>query len=1611
MSKITTTKRDNDNFLNMTRIRGILLITLISALALIRADFVINLDNKDIRNAIVVRINETEKCMLVSELFPSRTIVTEERSFTDDAFRIRGKEHRNIEPVIVIIYNIQTDTLCDRRRKHLLADASPLAENNSTSGSKAYQLFSMCTSCSQHNHFISPRLITSSASPKISSSSSTRRLKSFCKHNNTSAKVTDYPVHQAKLHSITSHIGAPSSILLWMHESHLFVSDDPKGLPNLDSSRRQLVDSTIYGIGVRKNELTANLTSTTSTNVTHSKAKSLFRSPVQPQSTTYSMIGTNSRASTASCSTDDGDECCSDLDCSSLRNNVCANRHCVAEGYPRFTLEWYGYDDYDLIVTTPSGIALSFVIEYDPTTGGKVGEIVDQTALGYHTENTYFPLTGAPVGAYSYSVKQFAMIGSDAGDEWTLSVHDERGEVARYTGKGASDTFMYERTVLSAPSLPHPPTQPPGSRPCSSNYDECCSESGCLLDGEICVNRNCIAEGSPRFTLYWEGDDDIDLFVTTPGGEELSFVNFFDPLSGGRVGEETDQFGSGFHVENVFFPKDGSTLGTFNFLVRPISTFQGADKWTVDVVANGEVVMSESGYGESSQFSYRKTSTPSSPTNGPAPTLSPNQRPSDGGDHSCSIFFDECCSDSDCQTGLDLCVQKTCIRDGNPRFTLTWNGDDDLDFFVITPLGTEISNSQTFDALSGGSYENDGDQGQAGAHVENIYFPVSGAPSGQFSYGVRSSNSNGFADPWVIHVYEDGELVDTKLGSGESVLFDYLRNGFDGPQRPPPESTRCSPLMDDCCLDSDCDSDDEICVQRSCIEEGYPRITLTWTGDDDLDLRVVTPNGAVLSRQNEFDPVSGGRFKADRDQSEFGFHVETVNFPDISGKLKFFVKSRTTRGAGADIWNLAVYESDTMVQDHSGFGDSRDFFYHRDDNLDEKQCPNECCADYDCSPSELCVQRSCIADGALRFTLTWTGNDYIGLRVVTPEQTPISSMNPIDDNSGGFFEEDPARGSFGFHVENVVFMGSSIQEGEYRYSARSKRTFGAQDDWELRIYAYAQLVGLRRGKGDSISFTYFFDSKDTFPPSAAPPTGSETLSPTPSSLTNPPSAAFEPTGLTEIPSANPSINLEICEPLTDQCCDDSDCGPLQVCVQRICIDEGNPRFTLQWTGNDDLDLVVKTPLGSIVSFLQDDPISGGSFGPGGDQFGFGLHVESIRFKGDSAGIFEFFVDAFLETGEADMWKVSVFVDGQEVDSLEGTGNSSKTYLYMPTGASSSQTSSNETKSSLSPTTPTFDGDCYNANDCVVGIETCVNQVCISLGNPRFTLTWTGDDVLDLDIETPSGSFISFRRPMDEISGGIYEEDGNQDSFGLHVENIVFPSESALSGLYKYKVNNFIQRGAIDHWTLGVFVNNTLVETKYGKGDSLEFEVDFGSSTSRSGIFSTELAESAGSDNVLNSSELLATIQDLDATTNCSKDLGDHCCAPSDCSRFEVCFQRTCINDGNPRFTLVWNGADDYNLEVLPPIGEFVSFVNQLDEDSGGRYEPDPKHGWTGVHVENIFFPRGGGLIGSYTVHVKLPFSEARANDHWTVLVYVDGEQVYQNHGVGESAPLTYDSRK
>ena len=54
-----------------------------------------------------------------------------------------------------------------------------------------------------------------------------------------------------------------------------------------------------------------------------------------------------------------------------------------------------------------------------------------------------------------------------------------------------------------------------------------------------------------------------------------------------------------------------------------------------------------------------------------------------------------------------MCEETKCINKGNPRFTLTWFGDDDLDLYVITPQGDQIYFENPIDTTSGGELDRD----------------------------------------------------------------------------------------------------------------------------------------------------------------------------------------------------------------------------------------------------------------------------------------------------------------------------------------------------------------------------------------------------------------------------------------------------------------------------------------------------------------------------------------------------------------------------------------------------------------------------------------------------------------------------------------------------------------------------------------------------------------------------------------------------------------------------------------------------------------------------------------------------------------------------------------
>ena len=75
---------------------------------------------------------------------------------------------------------------------------------------------------------------------------------------------------------------------------------------------------------------------------------------------------------------------------------------------------------------------------------------------------------------------------------------------------------------------------------------------------------------------------------------------------------------------------------------------------------------------------------------------------------------------------------------GDVQVTLTWTGPADVDLHVIEPTGNEIFFGNRTSA-SGGALDVDDipDCSETGSHVENVFWPRDGAPSGDYSAFVR----------------------------------------------------------------------------------------------------------------------------------------------------------------------------------------------------------------------------------------------------------------------------------------------------------------------------------------------------------------------------------------------------------------------------------------------------------------------------------------------------------------------------------------------------------------------------------------------------------------------------------------------------------------------------------------------------------------------------------------------------------------------------------------------------------------------------------------------------------------------------------------------------------
>ena len=104
-----------------------------------------------------------------------------------------------------------------------------------------------------------------------------------------------------------------------------------------------------------------------------------------------------------------------------------------------------------------------------------------------------------------------------------------------------------------------------------------------------------LGTGDVQVTLRWSGSSDLDLHVTDPNGEEISFLATTS-TSGGQLDVDcipgTSCAADGPHVENVFWPTGAAPSGSYTAFARNL----GADTdFTLTVLVGGDEVTSDGG--------------------------------------------------------------------------------------------------------------------------------------------------------------------------------------------------------------------------------------------------------------------------------------------------------------------------------------------------------------------------------------------------------------------------------------------------------------------------------------------------------------------------------------------------------------------------------------------------------------------------------------------------------------------------------------------------------------------------------------------------------------------------------------------------------------------------------------------------------------------------------------------------------------------------------------------------------------------------------------------------------------------------------------------------------
>ena len=762
----------------------------------------------------------------------------------------------------------------------------------------------------------------------------------------------------------------------------------------------------------------------------------------------------------------------------------------------------------------------------------------------------------------------------------------------------------------------------------------------------------------------------------------------------------------------------------------------------------------------------------------------------------------QCCSNEDCigQAG-DVCVSNTCVFEGNPRFTLSWTGDDDLDLHVITPFGVEIFFSNLVDPVTGGRLDQDDIPRAFAFYVENIFFPS--PTDGNYTYFVDEFNRVGFSDAWVLQAFVDGVEVARHTGVGTSGLF--VLGPFPlgsllspAPSAAVPVSPAPSSLSPVTLAPSISPTISPTTATPS-IKPTLSPITVPPTIGPTTAMPsiqpTVSPTTATPSIKPTLSPITvtptiGPTTATPSIQPTVSptTATPTIKPTTAAPSIKPTLRPATATPSLAPT-TLPPSLSPSFMVDSELLRSTIEFPYALSDAV--------------------------FGDVADRSRLPFyvVDNDIIASLAVGPRGVTLPGFRFSDESSVTIFVDLVfAEYAFGL-VDSRFFYGALAGPnatfadfgGIVVATAETTVVFPLYEPVPAASLPPALLValssqsqrarGLKRTKHAALDSVAEQKEADKRQASLlyAKKKGSRLES------------TWEGRRKLQVVS-NSSCDSFLVEVADSLVCNAGDAFN----VNDTCTAEANAIYMEEAT-------TIRQPL--LVDFpvqvelaLRNWHILRGRLTVDGYNECLNvapLQLDTCMSRVHASVSVTAVVEqvAFVEELLATLETLQTTADGQFVDLCERSRS-------MAASCFSCEVCSLDANLT--------NVDCCSNEDCIAQEkgDTCVSNKCVLEGSPRFTLSWTGDDDLDLYAITPFGFQIYHEIREDPVTGGRLDRDEVPTMFGLHVENIFFPSPT--SGNYTYFVDAFSVIGLVDPWLLQVFVDGVEVANHTGVGSSERF---------------------------------------------------------------------------------------------------------------------------------------------------------------------------------------------